>query len=72
MVVSPLIALMHDQGWALEEAGVHAASSTPATATKPQVEREMMSGRLVLFRRAERITTPRFLAQLTRCTSANS
>ena len=67
VVVSPLIALMHDQVGALEEAGVHAAflnsSLTPDETQK--IEREMMSGRLVLLYVApERLTTPRMLAQL--------
>ncbi len=67
VVVSPLIALMHDQVGALEEAGVHAAflNSTLSGDEAQRVEREMMSGRLVLLYAApERITTPRFLAQL--------
>jgi ATP-dependent DNA helicase RecQ len=67
LVVSPLIALMHDQVGALEEAGVHAAflnSSLDAEAART-IEREMMGGRLVLLYAApERITTPRFLSQL--------
>ncbi len=67
IVVSPLIALMHDQVGALEEAGVHAAflNSTLDGGEAARVEREMMSGRLVLLYAApERVTTPRFLAQL--------
>jgi ATP-dependent DNA helicase RecQ len=67
VVVSPLIALMHDQVGALEEAGVHAAflNSTLTAEEAQRIEREMMSGRLVLLYAApERITTPRFLAQL--------
>ncbi len=67
LVVSPLIALMHDQVGALEEAGVHAAflNSSLDAATAQRIEREMMGGRLVLLYAApERITTPRFLAQL--------
>lgn len=67
VVVSPLIALMHDQVGALEEAGVHAAflNSTLSSDQALRVEREMMSGRMVLLYAApERITTPRFLAQL--------
>nr|WP_235835127.1 DNA helicase RecQ [Albitalea terrae] len=67
VVVSPLIALMHDQVGALEEAGVHAAflNSTLTLEETQKIEREMMSGRLVLLYAApERITTPRFLAQL--------
>jgi ATP-dependent DNA helicase RecQ len=67
VVVSPLIALMHDQVGALEEAGVHAAflNSTLTLDETQQIEREMMSGRLVLLYAApERVMTPRFLAQL--------
>jgi ATP-dependent DNA helicase RecQ len=67
IVVSPLIALMHDQVGALEEAGVHAAflNSTLGFEDVQRIEREMMSGRLVLLYAApERVTTPRFLAQL--------
>ena len=67
VVVSPLIALMHDQVGALEEAGVHAAflNSTLTLEETQKIEREMMGGRLVLLYAApERITTPRFLAQL--------
>jgi ATP-dependent DNA helicase RecQ len=68
VVVSPLIALMHDQVGALEEAGVHAAflNSSLTGEEASRIEREMMSGRLTLLYAApERITTPRFLAQLT-------
>jgi len=67
VVVSPLIALMQDQVGALEEAGVHAAFlNSPLTLDETQkIEREMMSGRLVLLYVApERLTTPRMLAQL--------
>jgi ATP-dependent DNA helicase RecQ len=67
VVVSPLIALMHDQVGALEEAGVHASflNSTLTLDETQRIEREMMSGRLVLLYAApERVTTPRFLAQL--------
>ncbi len=67
VVVSPLIALMHDQVGALEEAGVHAAflNSTLGFDEVQRIEREMMSGRLVLLYVApERIATPRMLAQL--------
>ncbi|HEY1132828.1 MAG TPA: DNA helicase RecQ [Roseateles sp.] len=68
IVVSPLIALMHDQVGALEEAGVHAnfLNSSLTGEEASRIEREMMSGRLTLLYAApERITTPRFLAQLT-------
>jgi len=67
LVVSPLIALMHDQVGALEEAGVHASflNSSLSSEEAQRIEREMMGGRLVLLYAApERITTPRFLAQL--------
>ncbi|CAM3967119.1 DNA helicase RecQ [Roseateles saccharophilus] len=67
VVVSPLIALMHDQVGALEEAGVHAAflNSSQTGEEASRIEREMMSGRLTLLYAApERLTTPRFLAQL--------
>ena len=67
VVVSPLIALMQDQVGALEEAGVHAAflNSTLTFDDVQRIEREMMSGRLVLLYVApERIATPRMLAQL--------
>ena len=67
VVVSPLIALMHDQVGALEEVGVHAAflNSTLSSEDAQRIEREMMSGRLVLLYVApERVTHPRFQAQL--------
>ena len=66
VVVSPLIALMHDQVGALEEAGVHAAflNSTLTFDDVQRIEREMMSGRLVmLYVAPERLTTPRMLGQ---------
>jgi ATP-dependent DNA helicase RecQ len=68
VVVSPLIALMHDQVGALEEVGVHAAflNSTLSQDDTQRIEREMMSGRLVLLYVApERVTNARFQAQLT-------
>jgi len=67
VVVSPLIALMHDQVGALEEAGVHAAflNSSLSSEDAQRIEREMMGGRLVmLYAAPERLTTPRMLAQL--------
>jgi len=66
-VVSPLIALMHDQVGALEEVGVHAAflNSTLSSEDAQRIEREMMAGRLVmLYVAPERVTHPRFQAQL--------
>jgi len=68
VVVSPLIALMHDQVGALEEAGVHAAflNSTQSLEEAQHIEREMLAGRLsLLYAAPERLNTPRFLAQLT-------
>ncbi len=67
IVVSPLIALMHDQVGALDEVGVPATflNSTLSYDDVQRVERDMMSGRTVLVYVApERLTTPRFLAQL--------
>ena len=67
LVVSPLIAPMHDQVGALEEAGVHAAflNSTLDSDETRQIERELLAGRLVLLYAApERILTPRFVAML--------
>jgi len=67
VVVSPLIALMHDQVGALEEAGVHAAflNSTLAADAAAAVERELRSARLVLLYVApERLLAPRTLAML--------
>ncbi len=67
VVVSPLIALMHDQVSALEELGVHAnfLNSTLDSQDASAIERELRSGRLVLLYAApERILTPRFLAML--------
>jgi ATP-dependent DNA helicase RecQ len=67
LVVSPLIALMQDQVGALEEAGVHASflNSTQDGGEAREIERELLSGRLVLLYAApERILTPRFLAML--------
>jgi ATP-dependent DNA helicase RecQ len=58
---------MHDQVGALEELGVHAAylNSSLAPEDAQRVEREMMSGRLVLLYAApERVNNPRFMAML--------
>jgi ATP-dependent DNA helicase RecQ len=62
-----LIALMHDQVGALHEAGVEAAflNSTLTGEEASQVERRLLRGELTLLYAApERVTTPRFLAQL--------
>ena len=67
LVVSPLIALMHDQVGALDEAGVPAAflNSSLEGDEARRVERDLMSGKLVmLYAAPERILTPRFLAML--------
>ncbi|WP_137893831.1 RecQ family ATP-dependent DNA helicase [Ramlibacter sp. 2FC] len=67
VVVSPLIALMHDQVGALHEAGVEAAflNSTLSGEEAAQVEQRLRRGEITLLYAApERVTTPRFLAQL--------
>ena len=67
VVVSPLIALMHDQVGALEEAGVDAAflNSTQTLEETQRIEREMLAGRMTLLYAApERVNTPRFIAQM--------
>ena len=67
VVVSPLIALMHDQVGALHEAGVSAAflNSSLSNEEASLVEKQLMRAELTLLYAApERITTPRFLAQL--------
>jgi ATP-dependent DNA helicase RecQ len=69
LVVSPLIALMHDQVAALEEAGVHAAflNSSLSAEESQRVEEELTSGRLVLVYAApERLGMQRFRTQLAR------
>jgi ATP-dependent DNA helicase RecQ len=67
IVVSPLIALMHDQVGALHEAGVSAAflNSTLSSEEAYQVEQRMLRGDITLLYAApERVTNPRFLALL--------
>ncbi|HBH37300.1 MAG TPA: DNA helicase RecQ [Curvibacter sp.] len=67
IVVSPLIALMHDQVGALHEAGVEAAflNSSLTGEEAAAVEKRLLRGELTLLYAApERVTTPRFLAQL--------
>ncbi len=67
VVVSPLIALMHDQVGALHEAGVSAAflNSSLEGDEARRVERELLAGKLTLLYAApERILTPRFMAML--------
>ena len=67
IVVSPLIALMHDQVGALHEAGVEAAflNSTLSGEEANAVEKRLLRGEITLLYAApERVTTPRFLALL--------
>ncbi len=67
VVISPLIALMHDQVGALHEAGVDAAflNSTLSGEQASQIEKRLLRGDMTLLYCApERVMTPRFLAQL--------
>ena len=67
IVVSPLIALMHDQVGALHEAGVEAAflNSTLDSDEAWRVEQRLSRGDITLLYAApERVTTPRFLGLL--------
>jgi len=67
VVISPLIALMHDQVGALHEAGVSAAflNSTLSGEEAHHVEQRLLRGDVTLLYAApERVTTTRFLAQL--------
>ncbi len=67
IVVSPLIALMHDQVGALLEAGVAAAflNSSLSTEESQAVEKSLLRGEITLLYVApERLNTPRFLALL--------
>lgn len=67
VVVSPLIALMHDQVGALHEAGVDAAflNSTLDWSETQDVERRVARAEITLLYAApERVTTPRFLELL--------
>ncbi|HBU15716.1 MAG TPA: ATP-dependent DNA helicase RecQ, partial [Gemmobacter sp.] len=67
VVVSPLIALMHDQVGALHEAGVSAAylNSTLSYDETQEVEWRLQSGDITLLYAApERLNTPRFLGLL--------
>ena len=69
IVISPLIALMHDQVGALREAGVRAAllNSTLDAAAAAKVERDLLCGALdLLYVAPERLVTPRFLELLDR------
>lgn len=67
VVVSPLIALMHDQVGALHEAGVEAAflNSTLSGEEANAVEKRLLRGEItMLYAAPERVATPRFLALL--------
>jgi ATP-dependent DNA helicase RecQ len=67
VVVSPLIALMHDQVGALHEAGVDAEflNSSLSAEAAAQIERRLLQGEITLLYAApERLNTPRFLALL--------
>jgi ATP-dependent DNA helicase RecQ len=67
IVISPLIALMHDQVGALLEAGVDAAylNSSLTSEASYALEKRLLSGKItMLYAAPERVTNPRFLAQL--------
>ena len=75
IVVSPLIALMHDQVGALHEAGVSAAflNSTLNNTEAQDIEQRLRRGEITLLYAApERISTPRFLAMLDSLYAQNS
>ena len=73
IIVSPLIALMHDQVMAMRQLGVRAEylnSSLDADAAR-RVERALIAGELdLLYVAPERLMTERFLAQLDRASIA--
>ncbi|MDO5625770.1 MAG: DNA helicase RecQ [Pseudomonadota bacterium] len=67
LVISPLIALMHDQVGALKEVGVRAAflNSTLDYDATQHIEQQLLAGELTLLYAApERVGTPRFLGLL--------
>jgi ATP-dependent DNA helicase RecQ len=67
VVVSPLIALMHDQVSALHESGISAAylNSSLSMAEASKVEQQLLRGEITLLYAApERISQPRFLGLL--------
>ena len=69
LVVSPLIALMHNQVGALHEAGVEAAflNSSLSPDAAHEVEQRLLRGNITLLYAApERVTNTRFLALLDR------
>ncbi|MCC5858515.1 MAG: DNA helicase RecQ [Ectothiorhodospiraceae bacterium] len=70
VVVSPLIALMHDQVDALVQAGVRAAclNSSLSSEDARGVERQLLAGELdLLYVAPERLLAPRTLALLDQC-----
>jgi ATP-dependent DNA helicase RecQ len=74
VVVSPLIALMHDQVEALRLLGVRAAylNSSLDAAAAADVQEELTGGRIdLLYVAPERLLSPRFLAQLHRLHDAH-
>jgi len=67
IIISPLIALMHDQVIALQQLGVKAAflNSTLDAKTSQQTEADLINGRLdMLYVAPERLTTGSFLSLL--------
>jgi ATP-dependent DNA helicase RecQ len=70
LVVSPLIALMHDQVQALAELGIDAAylnsslDAEAARALEQRLLRPELAAPVLLYVAPERVTTPRFLALL--------
>jgi ATP-dependent DNA helicase RecQ len=67
IVVSPLIALMHDQVGALHELGIQAAclNSSHGIEQANEIERQLLGGELTLLYAApERVNNPRFLGML--------
>ncbi len=64
IIISPLIALMHDQVIALKQLGINAAylNSTLDAATSRQIESDLISGKLqMLYVAPERLATTGFL-----------
>lgn len=69
IIISPLIALMHDQVAALEQLGINAAflNSTLDAASNRKIEDELINGQLqMLYVAPERLATPGFLNLLKR------
>jgi len=71
IIISPLIALMHDQVIALRQLGINAAylNSTLDAKTARQTEQDLIEGKLdMLYVAPERLTTSGFLHLLSRTT----